>query len=82
MLPELANGDFVIVSRFFWALNQGDLVIAEHAKYQRIIKRITQCSKTKGFLLSGTNKASVSTADMGWISPQKIFGKVLLTIKR
>lgn len=81
MMPELANGDFVVVSRFFWALKQGDLVVAEHTKYQRIIKRIAQFSKTKGCLLLGTNPASVSTTDMGWVSPQQVFGKVLLKIK-
>lgn len=82
MMPELANGDFVVVSRFFCAPKQGDLVVAQHAKYQRIIKRITQFSRTNGYLLAGNNQTSVSTAAIGWVSPQQIFGKVLLKIRR
>ncbi|OUR74229.1 hypothetical protein A9Q78_01090 [Methylophaga sp. 41_12_T18] len=82
MLPKLANDDFVVVSRFFWSLRPGDLVVADHDRYNKIIKRIEQVSEEKGYLLTGENEASVSSEDMGWISKQQIFGKVILQIKR
>jgi len=82
MLPKLANDDFVVVSRFFWSLRPGDLVVADHDRYNKIIKRIEQVSEQQGYLLTGENEASVSSEQMGWISKQHIFGKVILQIKR
>ncbi|WP_426358170.1 S26 family signal peptidase [Pseudocolwellia sp. HL-MZ19] len=77
MLPELAHGDFVIVSKFYKSLKVGDLIVAEHPEYKSIIKRIVQVSAEQGVLLSGNNSASVSSEKMGWISSKKIFGKVI-----
>ncbi|XPF93983.1 S24/S26 family peptidase [Colwellia sp. RE-S-Sl-9] len=81
MLPELANGDFVIVSTFYWSLNVGDLIVAEHPEYKSIIKRIVKLSETKGVLLSSAHQSGVSTEQIGWIPKKKIFGKVLYQFK-
>jgi len=82
MLPELTNGDFVIVSKFYWPLKTGHLVVANHPNYQCIIKRIVQISPLKGILLSGTNAASVTTEQMGWVSKKHVLGKVLFRINQ
>lgn len=80
MLPELTSSDFVIVSKLYWSLNVGDLIVAEHPDYKSIIKRIVQVSETKGVLLSGSHQASVSTEQIGWVSKKQIFGKVVFHI--
>jgi hypothetical protein len=81
MLPELSNGDFVIVSKLYWRLNIGDLIVAEHLNYKSIIKRIVKISETKGVLLSGIHHESVSTEKIGWIPKKQIFGKVLCQLR-
>lgn len=80
MLPDLTNGDFVIVSKLYWSLSVGDLIVAEHPDYKSIIKRIVLVSETKGVLLSGTHQTSVSTEQIGWVSKKRIFGKVIFQI--
>lgn len=82
MQPELTNGDFVVISKLYRTLNVGDLVVAEHPTYHRIIKRITQISKVKGILLSGDNKQSVSSNQIGWVPKDNILGKVWLKVKK
>jgi len=81
MLPELAHGDFVIVSNIYKSLKVGDLIVAEHPEYKSIIKRIVKTCSEHGVLLSGNNSSSISSDAMGWISTQKIFGKVLFEFK-
>ncbi|PQJ55160.1 S24/S26 family peptidase [Psychrosphaera saromensis] len=81
MLPELTHGDFVVVSKLYRTLNVGDMVVAEHSTYACIIKRITQISKVKGLLLSGDNKSSISSHQIGWVSKDDIWGKVRLKVK-
>lgn len=82
MLPELTNGDFVIVSKLYFTLKVGDLIVAEHPKYKSIIKRIIKTSASKGVMLAGTGLASVSSDKMGWVSYQQVFGKVLCRFKQ
>jgi len=82
MLPELTNGDFVIVSKLYFKLKVGDLIVAEHPKYKSIIKRVIKMSTSQGVMLTGTAQESVSSDKMGWISPQHILGKVFCHFKK
>lgn len=80
MLPELADGDFVLISQLFFRLKQSDLVVVNHPKYKRIIKAIKQVSKTQGYLLEGRHPSSVSSDEMGWVQTEDILGKVIFTV--
>jgi signal peptidase I len=82
MMPELADGDFVVISRLFWSLKPRDKVVAYHEIYDVLVKQIHSHRTDKGFLLEGLNSASVSSEKMGWISPDQMIGKVLFCIKR
>lgn len=82
MMPELADGDFVIISWYFWSLKIKDLIVVNHPKYHRIIKRIKSISYGRKYYLEGSNTASVSSEEMGWISKRDIVGKVVLKITR
>ncbi len=78
----MANGDFVIVSRYFWRLSQGDLVVVNHPVYQRIIKRIQYMDSHQRLWLSGNNSASLSSEKMGWVEKSWVEGKVLKAITK
>jgi nickel-type superoxide dismutase maturation protease len=83
MLPKMAGGDFVIISRLFFSLKPGDVVVVDHPVYQRIVKRIEKTCSQQGIWLTGDNlSASVSSDDMGWVSRNQVKGKVIVTISR
>jgi len=81
MSPELTNGDFVIVSRFFRSLKVGDLVVADHPRYNSIVKRIVEVCERKGILLEGCNNSSVTSEQMGWIRRTLVSGKVRFKVR-
>jgi nickel-type superoxide dismutase maturation protease len=83
MLPKMAGGDFVIISRLFFSLTPGDIVVIDHPLYQRIIKRIEKTCSEKGLWLTGDNlSASVTPDQIGWIQKSQVKGKVIATISR
>ncbi len=82
MMPELADGDFVMISRLFWTLKPQDKVVVDHSTYHKVIKQIKMYEPEKGLLLEGLNDASLSTEKLGWVQPKQIIGKVILSIRR
>jgi phage repressor protein C with HTH and peptisase S24 domain len=82
MMPELADGDFVMISRLFWTLKPQDKVVVDHSIYHQVIKQIKVYQPEKGLLLEGLNDASVSTEKLGWVQPKQVIGKVILSFRR
>ena len=83
MLPTLTGGDFVIASRLYRHINVDDLLVINHPRYGKIIKRVKEISNNKDVYITGDNNTeSVSSAQMGWIKSNQIQGKVLFSIKQ
>ncbi|WP_111497661.1 nickel-type superoxide dismutase maturation protease [Marinobacter bohaiensis] len=82
MLPELGPGSFVIVfGRRSLALRVGDVIVAEHPAYGRIVKRITAIQPDAALMLAGDNPAkSTSTQAMGAVPRSRVLGKVIWRI--
>jgi len=82
MLPTLTAGDFVIASQIFRSIRPGDLVVANHPEYQRIVKRVERVSTDKMYWLSGDHESSVQSEQMGWVKAEQVKAKVLFTIRK
>lgn len=82
MLPTMANGNFVVVSHFFFGCKPGDIVVINHPIYKKIVKRIKKISEDGELWLQGENIESVSSEKMRWIDKEWVKGKVILTIAK
>ena len=81
MFPALSDNDFVITSRLFAHLRQGDLVVMQHPTYGRLIKRIDVIDSSSRIRLRGENNNSLSPDAMGWLDRKHLKGKVLLSVR-
>ncbi|PCJ32717.1 MAG: peptidase S24 [Gammaproteobacteria bacterium] len=79
MSPRLSGGDFVVASRFYITLSEGDIVVVQHPVYGRIIKRVKHIGESGRFLLTGENEQSLSSEQMGWLARSTIKAKVLFS---
>ncbi len=79
MFPSLKAGDFVlVVRRSAKHLKTGDLVVAEHRQFGRIIKRVKEKLPSEEFILSGDNQAeSTASETLGTFAAQQLVGKVI-----
>lgn len=78
MCPTYVDSDFVLVMRWpNMTFRVGDVVIAYHHSYKRMIKRIKDISEQGEILLSGDNAISLEPEVMGWFSTAQIKGKVV-----
>lgn len=83
MLPTLADGDYVVASRWYARIRPGDILVIDHPRYRRIVKRVLRVCKRRGLLLGGDNAtASVDPHMIGWISPQRVLGKRLWSVRQ
>lgn len=82
MLPKMADGDFIFISRLYINLQPRHMVVVSHPIYQRIVKRIEHINNDGQLWLCGDNRLSLSSAQMGWIEPSWITGKVLIIINK
>lgn len=82
MSPTLDAGDFVCVWRRIKSINVGDLVVCDHPKYKRLIKRVAAIDLDGRCLLEGDNPQSLSSEKMGWFSLESLYGKVIFKIKK
>jgi len=82
MAPHFLPDAFVIsISRRLTRLKVGDVVVANHPRYKRIIKRIAAIDPQGRVQLSGDNPASTSQEKLGWLLPSQIIGRVIYQIK-
>lgn len=78
MAPTLAPGNYLILTKAR-TFRSGFVVLVDHPKYGRIIKRIS--SVTDSFVrLEGDGVDSTSSDDMGDVSLSHIKGKALWAI--
>lgn len=75
MQPALNDGDIVILRRRRWPPEVGTIIVAEHARLGRIIKRIDQDGR-----LRGDNPSSSSPAELGHVSESKVIGVAILAV--
>jgi len=81
MQPFLRSGDYVLASRLYMKIAINDLIVVNHPRYGRIIKRVSNISHTLGVCLSGDNAESVTSEEMGWVDRAQVDAKVILSIK-
>ena len=79
MLPSFCGGDFVIIYRRSKStFKQGDVVVVEHTRLGKIIKRIMAVESEGNLLLAGDNfAASTDTLTLGTIEPEQVLGRVI-----
>lgn len=78
MSPGLQPGDYVLtVSRRKARYRVGDVVVADHPRYGRIIKRVTALAEDGLLHLCGTHPASTSSLSLGPLSPERVLGRVI-----
>ncbi|MFT2111558.1 S24/S26 family peptidase [Marinomonas sp. 2405UD68-3] len=80
MSPRLYDGDFVLISRFYWRLTVGQLVVVDHDIYGFIAKKVLHISPDGQLWLGGENAKSLKPERIGWVSPSRVVGKVLWCI--
>lgn len=82
MSPGLQDGDYVLCASLpVLRYRLGDLLVADHPYYGRLIKRIAVIDDQGRVRLKGENPDSLNEAQMGWFEPSAISGKVIWTIK-
>ena len=81
MVPALYQGDYVLcLTRPLFRLRKSQVVVVNHPKYQKIVKRIKQVSDNRGYLLAGDNLQSTTSQELGFVTQESIAGLVLLKI--
>ncbi len=84
MSPSLLPGDYVITwSASASRIKIGQVVVVNHPRLGRIIKRVNQVTDQGQLMLSGDNKlASTSTEDIGQVSAKHLIGLVKFHIRQ
>ncbi|WP_158773658.1 nickel-type superoxide dismutase maturation protease [Cobetia sp. L2A1] len=78
MSPGLAPGDYVVtLKRWHSRYRVGDIVVAQHPQFGRIIKRIRAIQPDGMLWLEGTHPDSTSTEKMGLLSNDLVKGRVI-----
>lgn len=83
MSPGLAPGDYVVtLKRWKSRYRIGDIVVAQHPHFGRIIKRIRAIQPDGMLWLEGTHPDSTSTDKMGLMRREWIQGRVIRSISQ
>ncbi|MEO1874516.1 MAG: nickel-type superoxide dismutase maturation protease [Cobetia sp.] len=83
MSPGLAPGDYVVtLKRWKSRYRIGDIVVAQHPHFGRIIKRIRAIQPDGMLWLEGTHPDSTSTDKMGLMRRERIQGRVIRSISQ
>ncbi|WP_261841123.1 nickel-type superoxide dismutase maturation protease [Aliamphritea ceti] len=84
MLPTFSEGDYVLCLRplSLLPLKVGDVVVVQHPRFGRIIKRIETLNDESAMWLRGDNPQSTSSETMGWLARQALIGRVVLHIAK
>lgn len=82
MSPGLAPGDYVVtLKRWKSRYRIGDIVVAQHPQFGRIIKRIRALQPDGMLWLEGTHPDSTSTDKMGVLQRALVKGRVISLIQ-
>lgn len=84
MAPTLGDGDYCVGMRveFCRAFSVGQVVIAVHPRYGKIIKRIKMISSDGTLSLSGDGAASVEDAELSGLDPLVVEARVFWVVGR
>ncbi|MDO6814490.1 S26 family signal peptidase [Cobetia amphilecti] len=81
MSPGLAPGDYVVtLKRWKSRYRVGDIVVARHPHFGRIIKRIREIQPDGMLWLEGTHPDSTSSEKMGAIFNTYVDGRIIFKI--
>lgn len=82
MLPNLADGDYVLSYKPFSenSYQAGDVVLLDHEKFGRIVKRILKIHSDNSFAMRGDSEQSVASLELGDASLSDVLGKIFYTI--
>ncbi len=81
MTPTLYEGDYVLCLTWpLFRFRKRQVVVVNHPKYQKIIKRIKRVNANQSYLLVGDNPQSTSSQELGFVTQDNIVGLVLLKI--
>ena len=72
MAPTLEDGDFVTGRPFDNKISVGDVVVIEHPKLGKIIKRVASFNEKGQFKVSGDSPTSISSEEIGAIESSQI----------
>lgn len=83
MAPMIPSGSFLLASKWLklFPIKEGQQLVINHPKYGFMVKTVALVDKN-GFIWSkGENPSSISVEQMGPISKQQIFGRVVRIFK-
>ncbi|HUD05942.1 MAG TPA: S26 family signal peptidase [Candidatus Saccharimonadales bacterium] len=76
MLPTLKPGQIIIVSGIYGNLGSDSVVVFNHDNMEKI-KRIKDVRRQKMFVVGDNHKLSVDSRSFGWLSKEKVIGKII-----
>lgn len=79
MLPSFSSGDYLLIFGSSLCPPQiNQVVLVNHPRFGKIVKRISKHHPDNGYLLTGDNpQESTSSQTMGWIPKERIYGRVI-----
>ena len=81
MYPLYHDGDYVLLSKVFYQLHIGDLIVFRHLVYGVLIKKIAHIKKQNIFVI-GAKQDSIDSREFGYIEKRVIIGKVFFCIRK
>lgn len=77
MSPSLGDNDFVLVLKWpNMRMRPGDLVVADHPRYKRIVKRISATTYSRIRLAGDNTLNTTSSSRLGWLDKGNVVGRV------
>jgi signal peptidase I len=84
--PSFLPGDYVLLvhPRYpFQRLSQDDVIVFEHPRFGRMIKKVTSINRELGTVkVEGTNPDSISSDQIGPVQISDVSGKVIFHFKK
>ena len=81
MYPIIPESSFVLIKNYRSKPKIGSIVIFNHVKLGKLVKKLTFIDKDGNFWFTGKNKNSVSSKKIGPITSKNVIGIVLIIIK-
>ncbi len=82
MDPEISNNSYVISRSFVYKKNKSQLLLFEHKKFGKLIKKLKIIDKNQKLWFQGNDKFSISTRDIGPINHSSIIGEIFISISK
>ncbi len=75
MMPTIEPGKLLIAARNS-KIREGNIVIARVGG-REIVKRVSEISNTKFYILGDNENGSTDSRDYGWLNESQIIGKII-----